>query len=50
MLNDREMKNRLDIANRSEVPMTNYGVMIAYINGILKRSIDIFPEIRNLDI
>ena len=50
MLNDREMKNRLDTANRSEIPITNYGVMIAYINGILKRSIDIFPEIRNLDI
>ena len=48
MLNEREMKHRLQIAENCQIPMTNYGVMIAYINGILKRSVDIFPEIKNL--
>ena len=28
------------------VPITNYGTLIAYLNGILKRSIEIFPELK----
>ena len=45
MLNEREMKYRLSCAADQEVPMTNYGIMIAYVKGILKRSVQVFPDI-----
>ena len=45
MLNGREMKYRLSCAEDQGVPMTNYGILIAYIKGILKRSVEVFPEI-----
>ena len=45
MLNEREMKYRLSCAADQGVPMTNYGIMIAYVKGILKRSAEVFPEI-----
>lgn len=45
MLNEREMKCRLSCAADQGVPMTNYGIMIAYVKGILKRSVEVFPEI-----
>lgn len=38
MLNDKEMKNRLNSANAQHIPITNYGTIIAHINGILKRT------------
>ncbi len=38
-LNEREMKYRLKCAADQNIPMTNYGICIAYINGILERSI-----------
>lgn len=38
MLNDKEMKSRLNNAKAQNIPITNYGTMIAYINGILKRT------------
>ncbi|MBQ1374975.1 MAG: [Clostridia bacterium] len=45
MLNEREMKHRIAAAKLAGVPMTNYGTAIAEIKGILKRSLEIFPEI-----
>ena len=48
MLNEREMKYRLSCAADQGVPMTNYGIMIAYVKGILKRSVEVFPEICKL--
>lgn len=45
MLNEREMKYRLSCAADQGVPMTNYGILIAYVKGILKRSVEVFPEI-----
>lgn len=41
-LNEREMKYRMKCAGDAGVPMTNYGTAIAYMNGILKRSLEIF--------
>lgn len=41
-LNEREMKNRMKCAEDAEVPMTNYGTAIAYMNGILGRSLEVF--------
>ena len=48
MLNEREMKYRLRCAADQGVPMTNYGVLIAYIQGILKRSVEVFPDVASL--
>lgn len=45
MLNDREMKYRLKCAEDAKIPMTNYGIAIAHMKGILRRSVAIFPNI-----
>ena len=39
MLNEQEMKARIKMAQDSNVPIINYGVLIANINGILERSL-----------
>ncbi len=39
MLTENEVKNRLETAKNKGVKMTNYGIFIAYINGILKRCV-----------
>ncbi len=41
-LNEREIKYRMKCAQDSGIPMTNYGTVIAYMNGILERSLEIF--------
>lgn len=48
MLNEREMKYRLSCAQDQNIPMTNYGILIAYVKGILRRSVEVFPEIAEL--
>lgn len=48
VLNEREMKYRIACARDAGVPMTNYGIAIAYMNGILKRSLEVFPYIWKL--
>lgn len=45
MLNEKEMKYRRESAEMQGVPFTNYGTAIAYMNGILKRSLEIFPDL-----
>jgi [FeFe] hydrogenase H-cluster maturation GTPase HydF len=45
MLNEREMRYRLAQAEDAGVPMTNYGILIAYIQGILRRTVAPFPAI-----
>lgn len=45
MLNDREMLYRTKCANDCGIPMTNYGTAIAYMHGILWRSLEIFPDL-----
>lgn len=42
MLNEREMQWRRNQAVSQGVPMTNYGIAIAHMNGILQRSLEIF--------
>lgn len=44
MLNEREMKSRIERARESGVPMTNYGVAIALMNGILSRALSPFGK------
>ena len=48
MLNEREVRYRMKCAKDAGVPMTNYGVVIAYMQGILKRSTDMLPEVAGL--
>ena len=48
MLNEKEMVYRNKAAKEQGVPMTNYGIAIAYMNGILKRTIEPLPEIAKL--
>ncbi|MDR0600426.1 MAG: [FeFe] hydrogenase H-cluster maturation GTPase HydF [Treponema sp.] len=45
MLGEREMKYRRDCAADQGVPFTNYGIAIAHIQGILRRSVAVFPHI-----
>lgn len=45
MLNEREMKYRQQCAEDQGIPITNYGILIAYIQGILKRSVEPFADI-----
>lgn len=46
MLNEKEMKYRQQSAMDQQTAMTNYGIMIAYIHGILERSLEVFPDIK----
>ena len=48
MLNEKEMARRRETAVRDGVPFCNYGIAIAHINGILKRSLEIFPELAKM--
>ncbi len=44
MLNPREVEYRQDHSNRWGVPMTNYGILLAYLNGILERALKPFKN------
>lgn len=48
MLNDREMGYRINTAKAQGVPIVNYGVLIAHIHGILKRSLSPFENLKSL--
>lgn len=48
MLNEREMKYRIACCQDQGVPITNYGILIAQVTGILKRSLGPFPEMQGL--
>lgn len=45
MLNRKEMLNRIESSTEQGVPIINYGLTIAYLNGILDRALKVFPEI-----
>ena len=45
MLNEREMKYRIENAVKQGIPIVNYGIFIAYVHGILNRSLEPFPEV-----
>ena len=48
MLNEAEMKYRIEKAVSAGVPITNYGIAIAHMHGILRRSLSPFPELQTL--
>lgn len=45
MLNEREVRYRMKCAEDQGIPFTNYGITIAYLKGILRRSISVFPKL-----
>ena len=45
MLNEREVAYRAKCAEDSGVPFTNYGTALAYMQGILKRTLGVFPDL-----
>ena len=48
MLNEKEMKHRIRTAAAAGIPMVNYGAAIAAIHGILRRSLEVFPQALSL--
>ena len=48
MLTEREMRSRIERSRAAGVPVTNYGIAIAQIHGILKRSLSPFPGLKCL--
>lgn len=48
MLNEAEIKHRVMTAEKANVPVVNYGVAIAQMNGILYRSLELFPDVLKL--
>ena len=48
MLNDREMEYRRKCAADAGVPFVNYGIAIAHMKGILKRSVKVFPDLEKI--
>ena len=49
MINEREMHYRLNYSKQNNIPITNYGITIAQIHGILKRSLEPFEERKILE-
>ena len=48
MLNEKEVQYRRKFAQDSAVPFTNYGITIAHMQGILKRTLSVFPNLEKL--
>lgn len=44
MLNEKEIQYRYNYAKEKNVPMVNYGMTIAYVKGIIKRSLEVFGD------
>ena len=47
MLNEREVRYRMKCAQEQGIPFTNYGTVLAYLQGILERSVEVIPELKN---
>lgn len=43
MLNEKEMKHRIERCKLNDTPIVNYGIAIAHMHGILRRSLEPFP-------
>ena len=48
MLTENTVKARMESAIAQGVPFTNYGIVIAYMTGILERSLRLFPTLHSL--
>ncbi|ADL52434.1 [FeFe] hydrogenase H-cluster maturation GTPase HydF [Clostridium cellulovorans] len=48
MINRKAMLKRIDDAKVYQVPIVNYGILIAYLNGMLDRALEPFPDAKNI--
>ena len=48
MINEKEMKYRINLAKTQNIPIVNYGIAISYMNGILKRTLEPFKDVYNI--
>jgi [FeFe] hydrogenase H-cluster maturation GTPase HydF len=48
MINRQEMLGRISVAQEQDIPMTNYGVAISYVHGVLKKALSPFPYEQSL--
>ena len=48
MLNEAAMQHRISVAKLQGVPIVNYGIAIAQIHGILQRSLEPFPALKDI--
>lgn len=48
MLTENEMKNRLSVCKENSTPITNYGIAIAQMHGILPRSLECFEDLKDI--
>ena len=48
MLNEREMQRRIGEAEAAGTPIVNYGMAIAQMHGVLRRSLELFPDVLRL--
>lgn len=48
MLTENEMKNRLSLCKENSTPITNYGIAIAQMHGILSRSVECFEDLKDI--
>lgn len=48
MLNRQEMQYRINFTRENNVAITNYGMLIAYVQGILERALEPFPAISHI--
>jgi len=49
MITEREFKSRISYAKNANIPITNYGLVLAHCSGILERSVEILKESRELN-
>ncbi|MCX7829815.1 MAG: [FeFe] hydrogenase H-cluster maturation GTPase HydF [Acidobacteria bacterium] len=47
MGNRMEMQNRINLCKEKNIPITNYGITLAYLHGILERALSPFPQALN---
>jgi [FeFe] hydrogenase H-cluster maturation GTPase HydF len=48
MINRQEMLSRMKDSAALNIPMTNYGVLISYVQGVAKRALEPFPEVQGI--
>ena len=48
MLNEKEMQSRINKADGAHIPVVNYGIAIAFMHGILHRSLSPFPDLQKI--
>ncbi len=48
MINKREMLSRINNSKNLNIPITNYGIIISYLHGVLHKTLALFPYEKSL--